>query len=177
MTLVVSRDTAGNVAIDYSSGDARISLAVGASEVSFTDAYEAPDAPAPEVVQPAAVETAEPPASPGPSGASTASALSVVPEDAAAADGAEHLAFKCPACGAEFDEQVECVNQHPAEPTLPTGDVLDGAAPQDPTAAEAASATSQPSQEEPPPAPEPSGSADGSEASSTSADSPTFPGQ
>jgi len=33
-------------------------------------------------------------------------------------------AFKCPACGKTYDEQVECTNQHPAELTQPTSEVL-----------------------------------------------------
>jgi hypothetical protein len=44
------------------------------------------------------------------------------------------LPFKCPGCGATYAEQVECTNGHPAEQTLPTQDVLDGAPPADPSA-------------------------------------------
>lgn len=70
-----------------------------------------------------------------------AAPLAVVPLSAAADEGAapdaapdNDLPFKCPGCGATYDKQVECTNGHPAEPTLPTADVLAGAAPgQEPT--------------------------------------------
>ncbi len=173
MTLVVSRDTDGNVSIDYSADGTRVSLASPAANVAFTDNYAAKDAPAPEVIKDDAVEPAVAPAAPGGADSSGGD-----PSPAAPADGeadVEHAAFNCPACGAEFDEQVTCTNQHPPEPTLATAAVIAGAAPQDPTD------VSEPS---PPASPEASSAGDGSSsdgasesAASSSADAPAFPGQ
>jgi hypothetical protein len=61
------------------------------------------------------------------------------PLDGAAPDNA--LPFKCPACGATYEAEVECVNGHQAEQTLPTADVLAGAT----IAEEAPAATPEPS--------------------------------
>lgn len=160
MTFIVSRNTVGGVSVSYSEGGVSVSLSAPADQVSFSDEYVAP-------------ELAK---DPGPSDPPVAEQGSAS-EDAGEAGEVTHLAFKCPACGAEFDEQVECTNQHPAEPTLPTEEVLGGAAPQDPTGADSASAISQPSQAASEQEPEQSGSGDGSEVSSTSDGSQAFPGQ
>lgn len=61
-----------------------------------------------------------------------------------AADGPDNsLPFKCPACGATYLEQVVCINGHPPEQTLPTADVLAGAAPADAAATPAPPAETQ----------------------------------
>jgi hypothetical protein len=81
--------------------------------------------------------------------------------------------FKCPACGATYAEQVTCTNQHPAEQTLPTADVLAGA---QPTPADVVPVEPVP----PTAAPSPStssadSSASGSTASAPAAAEPTTP--
>ena len=69
--------------------------------------------------------------------AATAATDATDTTDTAAGEGGSpdnELPFKCPGCGATYELQVECTNGHPAEQTLPTQDVLAGAAPADPTA-------------------------------------------
>lgn len=112
-----------------------------ASPVSSTT--EEPPAPAPvaDAVEPAPPAAVEP--APTDSGAGDTAPLEDTQMPAGTTDYTKP--FKCPSCGATYDEQVECANGHPAVETLPTADVLAGAA--DPLDAPETSQPSSPASE------------------------------
>ena len=80
--------------------------------------------------------------------AAGATGAAAAPSSDSSAGESEEAAFKCPACGATYPVQVECTNQHEPVATLPTEDVLAGAAPDGaPAADEPAATTEGPAQE------------------------------
>jgi len=112
MTFIVNRDSTGAVSVTFN--DNGVSVSLSGTPDTFTDEL----APAPPEAAPAAAVV---------DAAVTLEETNDSVDVAAAPDNAQP--FKCPACGATYPEQVDCTNQHPAEPTLPTEQVLSGEPP------------------------------------------------
>lgn len=135
--------------------------------VSATDPAPSPTtdpAPSPTIDAAAGGEGGSDPAAPDGSPDSAAPATEpavasdtaeVAAGDVAASEGPDNsLPFKCPACGSTYESEVACSNGHAPVLTLPTAEVLAGAAPEpsaetpapEPAAPDASSAAGAPAE-------------------------------